>query len=244
MSAATRRTVTRWLAVGAAALACGCGDPLLSVSAYQSPLITIAGHLNPFPEAGTVDLRVGVVWVDPLGIGDDVPAPADTSRLEMSDADFQLSLFAPPPEAAVYDLRDSTGAVVLARLAFGELVVFDDRDGDGTFHVEPAAAGGEIVAPDLYRGASATLVMTYVVTPLQAPATVLPELHGLLATTPGYHLGYVDCSAPDAPSTSTYGDPSTVVVEMHVDGDATTDLPFVRTCLRSHPVTAPPTPGT
>jgi hypothetical protein len=77
--------------------------------------------------------------------------------------------------------------------------------------------------------------------PLDAPADVLPELHGLLAAAPGYHLVSIDCSTPDAPVTRTIDDAGAQTIEMTVLAQGTAELPFVRPCLRTHPL-PPPAP--
>ena len=211
----------------------GCGDPLTSASAYDVPLFTLRGDLNPAPE-DLVAPRVDLVWVDPVGQSDDIPEPLLETQLQLDGAGYVFSIFAPPPATAVREIVDATTGAVAARFAFGEIVLYEDGDGDGTLRVTSLADGSAIVAPDVYWGASAQNVVIYIKTPWSA-TTKAPELLGLLSHEPGYHLGVIDCSAPDVPVTFITGN-ADARADISVLPNGTSQLPYVRDCLRSHPV--------
>jgi hypothetical protein len=240
---AARAFAIAGLVVAPLLAAAGCGEPLLTADAYDSPLISLHGNFNP-ARSDLLSPRVGVVWVDPAELDDDVPAPPQAIGFQLSDTSFDLRVYAPPPAGAIRALRDPEDGDVITSFAFGELVVFEDRNEDGTFSVTPLGEGSTIVPPDLYRGAQSLFVLTYVQHPLQAPDDVLPELHGLLAVSPGYHLGVINCATPDAPRSGTIDNPEAQQLEMTILAQGTPDLPFVRSCLRTHPVPPPamPTP--
>jgi hypothetical protein len=218
-------------------ISAGCGDPLLSAAAYGTPLFELAGDINPLP-ADLSSPRVDVVWVDPSGVRDDVPAPPETVSLALNDSSFVFSMYAKPPDAAIHQLVDPHNGRAVASFAFGEIILFEDLDADRTLRVTPIGDGSTIVSPDVYRGAQDRYVVAYIESP---PAGDVPdELRGLLSTDPGYHLGVVNCSSPEAPRTSIdheIDDP----IEITVLATPTSELPFARTCLRTHPVvTTPP----
>jgi hypothetical protein len=215
----------------------GCGDPLLSATAYETPLFELAGDLNPLP-SDLVSPRVDVVWVDPEEAHEDVPASPDGAGFVLTGSTFVFSMYAPPPAAAIRQLTDPHTGRTVASFAFGEIVLFEDLDGDGTFQVTSVADGSTIVPPDLYQGAQARFVVVYVESP--ASGDVPDELLGLLSTTSGYHLGAVSCDMPETPRTSIdarIGEQ----IEITVLPSATNELPFLRTCLRTHPVPVTPT---
>jgi hypothetical protein len=206
---------------------------VISEAAYEAPLFTFQGDLNPIPD-DLVAPRVAVVWVDPAGLRDDVPEPAEDTKFDLTPAGYTFSIFAPPPASAIREIVDPSSGLGAASFAFGEIVLFEDLNGDGTFQITSLAEGSEIVPSDVYRGAQVQYVVIYIEKPWSA-ATGPAELVGLLSSTPGYHLGHIDCSVPDAPATSIpAGNPP---VEITVLPTATSQLPFLRSCLRSHPAT-------
>jgi hypothetical protein len=212
----------------------GCGDRLVSAEAYEAPLLTLKGTLNPVPEDLTSP-RVGIVWVDPAGLLDDLPEPATDSQFELQEtASYVYSVFAPPPAAMIREIPDPKTGAVAARFAFGEIILYEDRDGDGTFRVGALAYGSPIVSDDDYRGAQAQYFALYIeksAAPSQAP----PELVWTLPEAPGYHVGAVDCSTPDVPQTWVSDDAASQI-EVTVLPTPTSQLPYLRKCLRSHPV--------
>ena len=214
-------------------LASGCGNPLVSDSAYDSPLFALHGHLSAVP-ADAAALRIAVVWVDPEQLRDDVPAPGDTIRTELSGERFEFSLYTPPPRAAIRRLVDPTTGDPIAAFAFGELVAFQDADANDRFEIGPIESGSEIVPPDVYRGAQGSFVVGFVEDPLHDPEDQLPELQGLLTARPGYHLIAVNCDTPAAPFTRA-ADAEAVDIGMTIFDTGSAQLPFLRPCLRSHP---------
>jgi len=221
----------------------GCGEPLLSNSAYDTPLFSLHGHLNPVPIDADA-LRVVVVWVDPEQLHDDVPTPGDTTRLTLSGARFELSFYSPPPPASIRRLTNPTTSGLLASVAIGELVVVHDVDGNGNFAVAPIENGSEILAPDLYRGAQSRFLVSFVDEQLVDPENELPELQGALTATPGYHVVLVDCTTPATPFTHSITEPDALEIDMTILDAGSTQLPFLRSCLRTHPIepSGPPPP--
>ena len=230
----TNGALVRYL-VGYALLTSGCGRPLLSDSAYDSPLFSLHGHLNP-SRVDVDELLIAIVWVDPAQLRDDVPVPTDTIRMKRLDAQFDYSLYAPPPALAMRRLVDPATGSELASFAVGELVVVEDSDGNDRFAVAAIASGSEILPPDQYRGGQAQFVVSYVDKPLVNPKDELPELQGLLTASPGYHLVGVDCATPATPFTYSVIDPDRVDVEMTILEAGSSQLPFLRSCLRTHPL--------
>ncbi|HXI58405.1 MAG TPA: hypothetical protein VNO55_20200, partial [Polyangia bacterium] len=65
------------LAVAATIGGAGCGDPLVANSTYESPLLSFQPYVPELFQVGSLDgLSVGIVWVDPLQLRDDLPHPA------------------------------------------------------------------------------------------------------------------------------------------------------------------------
>jgi hypothetical protein len=220
-------------AAATAVLAASCGKPLLSGASYDSPVFTVTGALTPFPVADLVAPRVGLVWVDPAGLRDDVASPAQDVRFQLgADGTYTLGVYAPPPAAAIRHFPEPGTSVLAASFGFAEIVLYEDLDGDGTFHLTSLDAGSEMVAPDLYRGASSYAVVAYVQQPLEPDAGVFPELTALISASPGYHLGAVSCTDPEQPSAGPI-DPRPI--QLVVGASPSPDLPYLRTCLRTHP---------
>jgi hypothetical protein len=205
-----------------------CGDPLLSEAASASPLVTIEGYIQPYPVDGLDSPKVTVVWVDPnLGGLPDVAATPDTVRFKIDpQGSFELGLFAPPPAAAGTRRQTLGGGAV--QFAFGEIVLYDDVAGVGS---PPIGAGDQLIAPDTYQGATPDSVLIYIDSPGPKGAAFIWQI---LSDGPGYHLGTVDCNAV-GPSVIEDANSSTAAVTLQVV-PATSQLPYVRTCLQSHPL--------
>jgi hypothetical protein len=218
------------IVVGVLAASISCGDQLLSAAAYDTPLLALTGYLQPFPVADLTSPRVTVVWVDPAGLVPDVPERPQAIRFALDAAGgFDLQLFEPPPLAAGVGTF-SPGGQGQVRYAFGEVVVYDDLDGDGALAI--SAADDRLVGPDDYRGANATYVLVYIESTNAegAPALPLP----ILAGPPGYGLGAVNCNT-FGPPLVTRVDTSAAVLAMQIVPPSS-QLPYVRTCLQSHPL--------
>jgi len=227
--------------IATAALAPACGDPVVTRTAYEAPLLTINGMLQPAMVPDLYAPRMGVVWVDPAGLRDDLPSPPEITGSSIDDADqtFVLSLYAPPPPEAI---RRFPGPPphqdeVEASFALGEIVLYEDLDGDGTFRVTARDAGSQIVAPDLFR-AGAEISVVYVERPL-ADARTYQDLGRVLEGSPGYRIAVYSCADP--PYAHPPMDFSLPAFDANpvVVGDPSRDRPTFRGCLRSIATPAP-----
>jgi hypothetical protein len=235
----TRIRVTRAgivdLAVGIAVAVAGCGEPLLSNSAYQTPLLTFQPFFTePYDAAGLAKIRVGVVWIDPFELRDDLPQTPPTITDRRSDKQYTVDLFAPPPAAAIRHLPDATGGVA-ASFAFGEIVAFDDEDGDGRFAVTSRAEGSSMVAPDAYAGSVEARVLLYVETPARVGGPIDAAWHALFDP-PGYHLASFACAGTPTVRTLPPGSRS---FPMTLAAETSPHLIFTRTCVTPLPTGAP-----
>ncbi len=190
------RTSTTGACLLGVAMIAGCGEPLLSNAAYETPLVEFQPFFNePYDAAALATIRIGVVWIDPFELRDDVPQTPPTitdRRNDTNDKQYTVDLFAPPPASAIRHLPDAAGGIAVS-FAFGEVVAFDDADGDGRFAVTARAEGSSMVAPDAYAGSTETHVLLYVETPARAGGPVDAAWHALFDA-PGYHMASVACS--------------------------------------------------
>jgi hypothetical protein len=198
-----RIRVLRGLGVLGALLSAGCGDGLVDGAALDQPLFSIAGNILPIagqldPATADSSLELGIVWIDPAQ-----QAPLNTT----SDADLVFSEIAPdgaftlnvtrkPDSSAIRWLKfgDEDGPEL--GLAWGEIVVYEDRNRDGSFGVGPASERSPILAPDSYRGFAREHVLIYVA---QGFAEGVAPIAGLEEVTHrhGYVLGRIVCRDPD-----------------------------------------------
>jgi hypothetical protein len=131
---------------------------------------------------------------------------------------------------------------VVATMAVGEIVLFDDKDGDGGFAVKGPRAS--IVGPDEYLAGS-TVVLRYLVRPFEGlPPGVRDERFplGLTAKNPGYDLVSLYCAgrvletepriATGAPPNDGQGRPIVNLILQYMPGEVA--FPEVRTCMRTH----------
>jgi hypothetical protein len=210
-------------ALGLAAGASAC-DGITPGSAFDRPMFTIDADFIPntvLPAAAHP--IVGVLWTDPLQRRPDVVMPAGWSS--SSDIDpasgtltFQADLFRPPPPEAVVDLRAASGDDT--SLAFGELVVVDDADGDGTFGVSGPHA--EIAPPDSYL-AGTTSVLVYVARPFAEVESAFP----LAGTNAGYQTVNFECNGQLSQETAIESSAEFVL-------QPSLTLPEIRNCRRTH----------
>jgi hypothetical protein len=181
------------LAVLAAMAGVGCGDPLVSNSTYQSPLLSFQPYVPELFQVASLDgLSVGIVWVDPLQLRDDLPHPASGITVHRSDRDFTVDVFTPPPEAAIRRLPDPMTHEIAVSFAFGEIVVYADNNSDGRFALAPRAAGSTMLSPDEYAGSSIGHAVIYVEAPAQPSGPVGPAWFTLFEP-PGYRLVSIGC---------------------------------------------------
>jgi hypothetical protein len=230
-SAAMALTVAVAVAVAALGATAGCGGALVPGDSADHPVFEVHGSLL----APSPDMRVGVVWVDPLGLLDDRPSPPSLSAATIEpDGRFDVRFFGPPPADVIRRIPspDDPTRVAFA-FAFAEIVAFEDRDGDGTFGVASLAAGAGILAPDVYRGIGATHAILFVEQRRQDDGIVIAELDTVLAGQPGYHLTVFMCSGGTAVGFPV--DPRDYAVDVAiVPPQAALPEPETR-CFRAHP---------
>lgn len=152
--------------------AAGCGQGVVPGDAYEQPLLSFSGPITP--RGGLLEAKkpiVSVLWFDPLQVGPDVPEPARwlESSIDANADTFTVRVFRPPPVEVMVDLTDASDQT--SRLAVAEIVIIDDRDADGTFHVVGPRA--TIAPPDTYLAASEH-VLSYVAVPYPSPQAASP----------------------------------------------------------------------
>jgi hypothetical protein len=220
--------------VAIAMAAAGCGEPLLSNAAYQTPLLSFEPFFSePYEAAGLAKIRIGVVWIDPFELRDDLPQTPPTIIDRRSDKRFSVDLFAPPPAPAIRHLPDATGGLA-ASFAFGEIVAFDDEDGDGRFAVTSRAEGSSMVAPDAYAGSVEARVLLYVETPAREGGPIDAAWPALFEP-PGYHLASFGCTG--TPTVRTV--PPGGSFPMTLAAQTSPHLIVTRTCVTPLPTGAP-----
>lgn len=217
------------LAAGLAAGALGggaCGKRLVAGDTYDHPLVT-PYHGSVFPGGGLTDAvnpMVSLLWTDPLQNKPDVPMPAHwlSAPVDRATDEFTIQLFRPPPPEALVELVSPDGSES-AQIAVAEIVVIDDRDGDGTFRVTGPHA--QIVGPDRYLAGS-VVMLTYVARPFPSGASTPLTL---ATQTSGYALVNFVCQGRVA------GAPTgTSTRAMTLTLKPSDTLPEVRTCRRTH----------
>jgi hypothetical protein len=234
------------LAICAAASGVGCGDPLTSASSYEAPLLSFEPYVpDLFQVESLQGLSIGVVWVDPLQVRDDLPQPAEGLRVRRKDGGvdggvddaraFGVDLFTPPPAGAVHRIADPTTGAVAVGFAFGEIVVYADRDGDGRFALAPRSEGLSMLPPDEYAGSNPVLVVIYVETPARRDGPV-DSAWSTMFEPPGYRLAIIDCdpSLPMPTVKTVTGDHRFGVL---LAAEASPNRIVTRTCLTSVPIT-------
>jgi hypothetical protein len=168
--------------------------------------------------------RMGVLWTDPLQRVPDVPQPARGIESSVSTTldTFQIDIYGPPPAQAMVSVPIPNGESM--RLAYGEIVMIDDQNGDGTFAVSGADA--KIASPDRYLAGSNTVLVYLDQTYPSLPDKTLVAVTG----EKGYQLIFYACD------NETVG----MVLVQDPDGGAiastqpSTTFPDVRACARTH----------
>ena len=143
------------------------------------------------------------------------------SSVSVADDAATLEVFRPPPPEALVEVASASGDTAL--LATAEIVLIDDADGDGNFHVSGARA--EIAEPDEYLAGSDSMLV-YVARPFASPPTDFPLV---AAGGTGYQLIRFVCEGPIATGVSPI-EPD--MVELIVRPSPI--FPEVRTCRRTH----------
>lgn len=220
----------RWRALvsvtGIAWSTIGCGEPLVSGASLDAPSFTIEGAIAPYDVLRP--LSIGVLWTDPA-LAENAPTVSGADRLQAAiaaDGAFSLQVFGRPPKDAVKWLAADASSDAVA-LAWGELVLFEDADGDGTFRVDSLADGAPMTAPDRYAGAAEKHVLLYVEEPAEEGTQVIGLARNLA------RLGYVLCEAHcDGAMYATAVEPNTVSLRAV---PASARFPRVRQCFQSIP---------
>ena len=211
-------------------LLCSCGKPLVTGTTLDTPVFSISGDIRPAPAGAQV--KIGVLWVDPT------QEPGSTNFVSGSelvddqigaDGHYALDFYGPPPEAAIHWLKSADDSASVFALAWGEIVLYEDRDGDGTFEVGAVSDGSPMQSSDLYRGMALTHIVFYVEQPLAAEHITIPELAGIVVR-PGYGLGRTTCTVYSSRATYTNVDePDLKLIE------PSRFFPDLRECLKPHP---------
>jgi len=202
----------------------GCGDSLLTGEALREPLFTFSGRIEPPADAH--GLSLGVLWVDPTGKapGNRPATPAQLHTEIGLDGSYSAALFSLPPKELLHSVTNEVQDDVLT-FVWGEVVLYEDGDGDGTFAAEPLAQRSRMVPPDFYRGMSPSHMLMYV----EDPVAHREQVYGLPVNTRGYLIGASNCDhlpwiAPVTPNN----------VDLQVTPQSP-DFPDLRRCLKSQP---------
>lgn len=217
----TRAVLALWAVVG-------CGQPIVSGAVLDRPQFSVRGKLVPAEEWARLSL--GLLWIDPSqqGRGNEVSASDLVKSEILPDGSYRFDLRGPPPPTMVRSLRDPATDQPFA-FAWAEIVLYEDRNGDGSFAVGPLADRSPMVAPDVYRGMSPSVALVYVAQPLSDMSTPIPEL-GDITRRPGYQLASIICG--DAASVRSATDPTKISL---VVVPPTASFPDLRPCFRSQP---------
>jgi hypothetical protein len=226
---------TRRPIVLALAFAIGCDEPLKHGEVLDGRIFSVRGTISPMPSNAA--LALGILWIDPAQVGE-ANAVSGSELVQASidsNGGYAMHFYGPPPQAAVRWLRAAEDSDAVVGFAFGEFVLYEDRDQDGTFRVGSLAEGSPMVSSDVYRGLSSSRVLVYVAKPLSLSRSVMWGLGSLLETQ-GYQVGSGACR------TSGYvwlnaSSPEDVALESF---DAASAFENPRDCMRSHPVEADP----
>jgi len=213
-------------AASVAASVCGCGDPLVPGSSLNVPAFIAHGAIAPYDESRSIS--IGILWADPAQASSTAHV-SDAERLQAdisADGTFSLEVFGTPPKNAVERLAADASSDAVA-FAWGELILFEDRNADGRFRVDSLEHGALIAAPDQYAGTAEKHVLLYV----EEPAEEGTQIIGLARTlsVPGYVLGEVHCG--EAPYVVAV-EPNTVSL---VTVTATSLFPKQRQCFEAIP---------
>ena len=219
-----------------------CGDTLVPGSSLDKLEFSFDGVLTATPrdEPGS-PLRLGLLWVDPAqaGKGNYASGPELVRAEIQSDGTYTVGLLGPPPAEAIRSLKSSAQGGPVFTFAWGEIIVYEDRDADGTFAVGRLAEGSPIVAPDVYRGMPTDRALLYFSETIRPHEQVLPEL--IFPANKGYHVGLIRClthdQSPDVSSIIQEVSPPGATIEVVAPSLA---FPNLRSCLSSHPPSRDP----
>lgn len=215
----------------------GCGKALVSGDELSSPVFRVSGDVVPTPdEAELSRLSLGILWTDPLGSvpGNWVFGEHMVLSELHADGTFNLDIYAEPPREAVRRIFSDSGSSRGIRVAWGEIVLFEDDDQDNTFRVGPLSEGSPMLSEDSYRGVDDTHVLTYIAEPLFSHDQPIPELVGLLQGVSGYQLMSTVCGDETPELHLTQGARFSISL---LAPSAT--FPLLRKCLQAHPAMRP-----
>ena len=220
-----------------------CGDALVPGSSLDKLEFLLDGMIALPTDVSIGPLRLGILWVDPAqaGKGNYVSGSELVRATIQPDGTYTLGVVGAPPAGAIRSLMSSTLGGPTLTLAWGEIILYEDGNADGTFAAGPLNEGSPIVAPDLYRGMPIDRVLLYFAETTPPHQQVLPEL--TFPLTKGYHVGVIHCLPHDqSPVVSPIIEevtPPSATIEVIAPS---TEFPNLRSCLRSHPTSADRSP--
>lgn len=128
-----------WLVAAFASL-CGCSEGGAAGPNYRGePLFTVSGKIFATPQTPDVPIRLGVAWYRDLESSSG-PQGLETQDIEYSGGwpqTYRFSFFEPPPTTAIVEYPHDAG---VARWAYGVLLAYEDRNGNG--RLDPIPRGG------------------------------------------------------------------------------------------------------
>jgi hypothetical protein len=217
----------------AAFAASACGDGLIPGTELDKLGLHVEGSLlsddGPFTLSG--DAKLGILWIDPAQTANSAFVPSAElvkSRIGHDDT-FALDVYGLPHEGAIAWLKSGASGEHTFAFSWGEIVLYEDRDGDGTLRVGQLVEGSPIRGSDTYRGMPVDYALVYVARALP-PEEVFLGFNPRITETPGYHLVHVDCDELEPRIVPI--DPAEARVDVV---ESTSTFPNLRPCLRSHP---------
>lgn len=123
------------------ALLVGCGDPAVDGSYEGEALLQVRGLLCAFGEMDVPTASVGIMWTTLNADGtlqSSTPGEAQLIDARELPADFRVGLHEHPPAGAVTRIG---GNGLVAELAIGIPVLFDDADLDGELQLSERVLG-------------------------------------------------------------------------------------------------------
>jgi hypothetical protein len=146
----------------------------------------------------------------------------------LTRGEFRVVVYGSPPQDMIASFESDAWNGNPLTLAWAELVLFEDGNGDSSFEVGSLAQGSPIKAPDAYRGMSENDLLIYIADPLPPDAAIVQGLSQDITSKRGYHLARANCT-PAPPRFAEATKASELVVI-----PATSRFPDLRACLHSH----------
>jgi hypothetical protein len=174
--------------VAACPLLGGCGELVVDGDYPGTPLAQIDGTVMGATDGLIGRPRIAVIWL----LLNDFRL-FDTAQIEpVFPASFQFRLYAPPRDA---DIQPPDGVQPVGNFpaVLGELVAFDDRDGDGSLVLD---GDGQVTAPDVLIGRTRRRLLYVVELPTdETPVFAAGVLQNPEDVAQGYQLADVTCVA-------------------------------------------------